>query len=461
MKKNIISAALVVLSSCAIAQQLPLYSQYTALPYLYNPSLAGQGESVNAGLLHRSQWTGIAGAPTTSLFTMDGPIAVKNIGLAGTIFNDVTDITSRIGFYTSYSYKLKINEDQKVLFGLSMGVMQQRIDLSRAVIKDANDPYLMYPTNLRKMIFDATLGVTYCWKTLQVGLSVPQLLGNKVDYVNTKSNLYYTMARSYVFNVKYTFDVNKDKGMTVYPLVLMRYAPGAPVQYDINAVFDWKKFGWAALTYRSNYAVGVNIGFRLNNTLRAGYAYDFTVNTIKNYAGGAHEIFLGYTFGGGKDNIDLGANSAKTDSIIAALQATGDKQKEDINKSKADIERLNEEVNKLKARQDSMKTAVVPTATTTPVVDVQKANVNDFKTENGQDIPKGFYVVVGAFKNLANAEKVRTEHLAKYPETTILFNKQKGLHYVSILKSDAEEVAKEVEIIVSKKNPGTWVFDMQ
>jgi type IX secretion system PorP/SprF family membrane protein len=454
MKRIYILAGVLLLSVVGRAQQLPLYSQYTAIPYLYNPAFAGQTEDVNVGLLHRAQWKGIPGAPTTSLLTADGPIAEKNIGLAATLFQDVTDITQRLGFYTSYSYNLKINEDQKVLFGLSLGFAQQRIDFSNSIIRDDNDPMLMYRQNLRKNYVDATLGVAYAWKTLEVGLSAPQLIGNKLEYVNTNSSSYYYMARHLVFSAKYAFDVNKEQEMTVYPLVLLRYAKGAPVQYDINAVFDWKKYGWAAITYKSNYAVGINIGVRLNNTLRAGYAYDFTVNTIKNYAGGAHEFFLGYTFGkrGGSDETTTTSSSVTTDSIIDDLIASDLVQKDQI-------EKLTKELENLKRSQDTSKvgkTQVVPENK-----GMQQASITEFTTTEGQSLKKGFYVVIGAYKSVSNAESAKASVVAKYPTASLIFNKNRDLHYVYVLWTDNSTIANEALIETQKEFSDAWVFDLK
>ncbi len=455
---NIIFAGMALFALSASAQQLPLYSQYTAIPYLYNPAFAGQTENVNIGLLHRAQWKGIPGAPTTSVLTADGPIAVKNIGLGGTLFQDVTDITQRIGFYTSYSYNLKINEDQKVLFGLSLGFAQQRIDFSKSLIKDDNDPMLMYRQNIRKSYFDATLGVAYVWKTLEVGLAVPQLIGNKLEYVNPNSSSYYYMNQHFVFSAKYAFDVNKEQEMQVYPLVLLRYAQGAPFQYDINAVFDWNKYGWAAITYKSNYAVGVNLGFRINNTLRAGYAYDFTINTVKNYAGGAHEFFLGYTFGkrDGSSNdtpVSSSGNISKDslNGVIDDLYVRDTKQKDQI-------EKLTLELEKVKRNQDSalaVKPELIP-----EIKGVQKVNIADFEVQDGSEMKKGYYVVIGAYKSKANALNAKKAVSGTYPSSEVIFNKSRGFYYVYVILIDLPDIANESLNAVQKQFADAWIFDM-
>ncbi|MFN6039631.1 MAG: PorP/SprF family type IX secretion system membrane protein [Bacteroidota bacterium] len=450
MKKILFIFSVLLLSISAFSQQLPLYSQYSVIGYLYNPALAGTDENINISLLHRNQWKGIPGAPTTSLFTLDGPVAAKNIGMAGTVFQDVTDIIQRVGAYASYSYKLKINEDQKVLLGASLGFVQQRIDLTKAIIKDDNDPMLMYRTNLRSNIVDATFGAIYNWKALEVGVSVPQLLGNKVEFVNTNASSYFYMARHILFSAKYSFDINKEQEMKIYPLILMRYVKGSPVQYDINAVFDWKKYGWASLTYRSNYAIGVNIGFRVSNTLRAGYAYDYSINSLKTYAAGSHEFFLGYTFGrrATEEIASDSKTSSQKDSIIEKL-AQSDKKRQQ------EIEELKNNMEKLKLQHDSINKLIKD------FPGMQIAKAAEFKKEDGTSIEKGFYVVIGAFKSVSNAENARTAVLSKYPETTLLFNSNRGFHYVYVMKTNSPETAEEVLKAIQDKYNDAWIFDME
>ncbi len=297
MKNILYTIAICICITNVSAQQLPLYSQYTQIPLLYNPAYAGIDTMINASLVHRSQWKGIPGAPVTSAVVIDGPVRVKNLGIGGLIYNDVTDITSQIGAYSIYSYKVKLKEEHHLFFGLSLGVLSNRIDLTKAVVNDANDPFITSNSFQRTTTFDGNFGVNYIWKGLHAGLSVPHLFGNKMQYVNTQASSYYRLSRHYMLSLKYTFDINKEKGMKIYPLVMLRYAKGAPFQFDVNAIFDWEKYGWLGVSYRHGYAVGVNLGIHLKNNIKAGYTYDIAINRISKYIGGAHELFIGYTFG--------------------------------------------------------------------------------------------------------------------------------------------------------------------
>jgi len=280
----------------AFAQQLPLYSQYSVNPFLYNPASTGLSGETNAFLVHRQQWTGMPGGPVTNAFTVDGFMDDKNVGLGFAIYNDVQDINERLGISASYAYRLKINDDQAIRFGLSLGFLDNRIDFSKAVVKDAGDPMMMSQIQ-HKSALDVNLGMSYNWKDLRVGISVPQLVGQRVKFADYDTRSYYQLNRHYVGTVNYKWIFNEDQQLALEPMVLVRFLPHTPFQYDINAACSWKNMVWLGVAYRSNYAIGVNARVKLFGNLSAGYAYDIIITPLKTSAGISHEFMLGYKFG--------------------------------------------------------------------------------------------------------------------------------------------------------------------
>lgn len=298
MKKGYITLALVAAALVnADAQQLPLYSQSYFNPFLYNPATTGVNEGTNAYLIHRRQWTGIAGSPVTNAFTIDGFMEEKNVGLGVAIFNDAQDITERLGIYTSYAYRLKLNEDMQLRFGLTLGFLDNRIDYSRAVVKDAADPMLMNGQMQRKSALDANVGVSFNWKDLRFGISVPQLIGQHIELATYDAKTYYQLNRHYLGTVSYKWMFNETQQLTLEPMAMIRYMPNTPAQYDILAQCGWKDMLWLGVAYRSNYAVGINARVKLFGNLSAGYAYDLIISPMKTSAGISHEFMLGYKFG--------------------------------------------------------------------------------------------------------------------------------------------------------------------
>jgi type IX secretion system PorP/SprF family membrane protein len=286
---------LVGVGRSAFAQQLPFSSQYYTDPFVINPAFTGNKETVNTFLTHRSQWTSVPGAPQTSYLTIDAPLESKNLGLGLNFYSFSTDILSRVGAFVDYSYRIKVNKDNNLLFGLAMGMLDNKIDYSRIQVHDVDDPFL-YQQQQSKTIFSADFGVAYTWKKLEAGFVVPQILANKIKYGTlTGDNSYYNLERHYQGSVKYTIDLVKKKEITLFPMLLVRYVSGAPFQFDINTVVDWKKIGWFGFTYHSSYALAISAGVRYKN-LSLGYAYDLGMNQIKAYTGSSTEFLLGYTF---------------------------------------------------------------------------------------------------------------------------------------------------------------------
>lgn len=297
MNKIYISLVLVAATLLnAEAQQLPLYSQSYFNPFLYNPATAGVNEGTNAYLIHRRQWTGMPGSPVTNAFTVDGFFEDKNVGLGLAIFNDVQDINERLGIYTSYAYRLKLNEDMALRFGVTVGFLDNRIDYSRAIVKDASDP-MLFAQMQRKSALDGNIGVSYNWKDLRIGFSVPQLIGQRQELASYDQVSYYQLNRHYLATATYKWVFNESQQLALEPMAMIRFMPNTPAQYDILAQASWKDMIWVGVAYRSNYAVGVNARVKLFGNLSAGYAYDIIISDLKTSAGVSHEFMLGYKFG--------------------------------------------------------------------------------------------------------------------------------------------------------------------
>ena len=340
--------------SSLFAQQLPFSSQYYTDQFVINPAFTGFNENINAFVTHRSQWTGLAGAPQTSYFTIDGPIQAKNSSLGLKIYSDVTDIIGRTGAFASYSYKYKISDSSSLSFGIACGVLANKIDFSKALIRDKDDPFLSEQLQ-NKTVFSADLGIVYQLKRLQIGFAVPQVLGNRIKYpIFNGDNSYYNMDPHYQGTVKYVFDLSKEKEITAYPLIMFRAVKGAPFQYDINAVVDWKRTGWLGIMYHSTYALAISGGVRYRN-FSLGYAYDIGVSKIRSYTGSSSEFLLGYTLGEHKKGLNRFANTetpnadtsqvltpnAKPDTtnqaLFAQLKAMSDTNRAEINRLKAEL----------------------------------------------------------------------------------------------------------------------------
>lgn len=104
--------SLFVVSSIT-AQQNPEYTQYMYNTMTVNPGYAGSTGSLEALLLHRSQWVGIDGAPTTQSFTIHSPLYNERIGLGLSVVNDKLGPSNELIFEGNFSYTIPAGADKK------------------------------------------------------------------------------------------------------------------------------------------------------------------------------------------------------------------------------------------------------------------------------------------------------------------------------------------------------------
>lgn len=364
MKKLIILTLVALTFTVAsFGQQVPMYSHYYFNRFLYNPALTGEQSYGQAYLLYRNQWNNLPEAPRTKAFTIDGPLRNKKIGLGFSLYQDNAGAFNSTGGKLSYRYGLQLSKESTLNFGLGLGFIDNRIDFNKLRYHDEGDQLIL--NNYEPETgFDATFGVNYVYKKLQIGLAVPQVLGNELAYESSgvldPKTATYTLARHYIATARYDFDIN-DK-LSFEPVAMVRATPGAPVQYDVNAMFNYDNKYWLGAMYRSEYSTTFSAAAKLFDQIVAGYSYDLAflngdISKTLRGAGGAHEVMLGYQFGDRTEEL-----SKKVKGINDRVKANEDKIKknrEDIDSNDDDIDNnkkdADEKTDKLQKELDDLK----------------------------------------------------------------------------------------------------------
>ncbi|HKC67434.1 MAG TPA: type IX secretion system membrane protein PorP/SprF [Bacteroidia bacterium] len=278
----------------AIAQQLPAFSQYIYNDFLLNPAIAGTKDYAPVSLSARMQWVGFNNAPTMQIGSIHGALN-KNVGLGLTVTNVTTGPISNTTMQLAYSYRIKLNENTKLSFGLAPMIIQQSLQKDKLTLDNQNDNTFNRISG-KTMIADADAGVYLYGKKYFVSLSVPQLLENKVrlgDALFTER-----LKRTYVLYGGYDFAV-KEKFILTPSVLVKAMEGGAPIQVDVNFKATYNKLVWLGLSFRgsssqspSEVAVA-SIGVTKYNFV-LGYSYDYSLSSISSYSSGSHEVFLTY-----------------------------------------------------------------------------------------------------------------------------------------------------------------------
>jgi len=268
------------------AQQDAQYTQYMYNTININPAYAGSRGVMSVFGLHRTQWVGLDGAPTTNTFSLNTPISNSNLGVGFSLVNDRIGPTSDNTISADISYTVSMNEVYKLSFGVKASGNIFNLDTDKLDPAQANDPNLQNFNNEFSPNFGA--GVYLHSDKLYLGLSVPNFLqdskynDNEVAVFQERMNFYFIGG--------YVFDVSPS--IKFKPAVLTKMVAGSPLQVDASAnflFFDKFMLGGA---YRWDAAVSALAGFQVTDGLFIGYSYDMETTNLRNYNSGSHEVFL-------------------------------------------------------------------------------------------------------------------------------------------------------------------------
>jgi type IX secretion system PorP/SprF family membrane protein len=287
--KKWLSLVLLLAGGAAIAQQDPQYTQYMYNTLTVNPGYTGSTGGLEATALHRSQWIGIDGAPTTQAFSIHSPYSkyYENIGIGLSAVNDRIGPSNEVYIDANFSYTLQLSETAKLAFGLKAGARVLNIDWSKGRYYQSGDPLLN--TNINNKIAPAAgAGIYYYTDNWYAGVSVPNFIRTTI-YDDIKEStvtdrLHYYAIAGYVFNL--------SNSLKFKPAVLAKIVTGAPVIVDASANFLLQDFVTLGAAYRWDDAVSALAGVQITPNFFVAYSYDYSVTELNKYNNGSHEIVL-------------------------------------------------------------------------------------------------------------------------------------------------------------------------
>ncbi len=283
------------------AQQDPQYTQYMYNMNVVNPAYAGSRGTLSLGLLGRSQWTSVDGAPKTLTFDVHAPLG-KKVGVGLSVIADEIGPAKETNIYADFSYTLTTSEEGRLAFGLKGGVTMLNVNLLDVVLpqtSSAGDP--VFDENINDTFPNFGAGVYYYTNKWYAGFSVPNILTSEhldKDNINTKASeeVHYFLTGGYVFDLSSTLKFK--------PSLMFKGVAGAPVSIDINANFLMYDRFEVGASYRIEDAVSLLFNFGVTPDFRIGYAYDYTISEFSNsQTGGSHEIILLYDIDFSKKNL--------------------------------------------------------------------------------------------------------------------------------------------------------------
>ena len=276
-------------SSVVRAQQDPQITHNMFNKFMYNPAVAGAYPEMHATLLHRNQWVGIDGAPTTSNLNAHAYVGQVRGGVGINVINDRAGMFNAKTVSMSYAYQLGLGSSHQLGMGLSVGLMQYGYDGTWVTPDQTSDAYLP-PSNSSKSVPDFGLGFYLTSENYYVGLSATHLIPQEVDFNGIAT---YNQSRHYYFLAGYDYDVTEDFSLRAN---MFSKTDGVSLQTDINVNTFYQENYWTGLSFRYEDALCFLVGFQVANNLTLAYAFDLVTSKLSTQANGSHEVLLRYSF---------------------------------------------------------------------------------------------------------------------------------------------------------------------
>ncbi len=278
-------------SNLLFAQQDPQYTNYMYNPSAINPAFAGFRNTLSATFIHRSQWLGVDGAPTTDALSIHSPLENDKIAVGANITNDAIGPTNKMSFNGDFAYTI-FTENSNLSFGAKVGVQRYSLNNNKIRLQDYSDPdFLNFENTISPQV---GFGFMFETTNLNVGVSVPNVI--EKDYSKAGSNSIYKAndRRNYYGFVGYIFNLSSNTILKT--TALSKMTVGAPIQVDVSANFLFYQKLTLGVGYRPNAAVSGLLGYQISDSFMIGCAYDRDITTFTNVNSGSAEFVLRYEF---------------------------------------------------------------------------------------------------------------------------------------------------------------------
>ena len=296
--RYILTIIFVVASGIMMAQQAPMFTNYSNSYASVNPGFGGLSEGVNVMGIYRDQWTGFkdvdgnAVAPKTMLFSGDMPVNVLRGGVSLSVMNDKIGFEDNVNINLGYSYHADLGAGTLGI-GLAFSMLNRSVDFGKFHPNVENDPSIP-KGDQSDMLLDANFGLFWqIPETFYVGLSATNLFESKGKELISSSTTSASFVgdRTFYLMAGYEYHFNNPLFKLLPSICIM--SDIASTQFNAGAKLLYNNKVWGGINYRYQESVAAMIGFKIKD-VQISYSYD--INTMGIAVQGSHEICVSYLF---------------------------------------------------------------------------------------------------------------------------------------------------------------------
>lgn len=307
--------SILLFGSVWLQGQDALFTQMNMAPLHYNPAFTG---NTYAPLLHfnsRVQWPGVALAYQTVAASYDQYFKNIRSGFGAYVMNDREGqgIYNNIRLEGLYAYRMKVHQGGYVKLGLSLALVQKRLNWDKLVFYDQLDPDFglmdalgnpnssedLPPDQLSILYPDLSAGFLYFSEVFFFGLSVKHSNSPEQNFLPNGSQDVNGLALRYALQLGGQVTMDASSNRYVHPMLLYTRQAGLQqgsllVHVNIGTIYAGLGYRYA---FENPDALLLSVGVEWD-IYTIAYSYDHTLSSLSANTWGAHEIGLRINFDG-------------------------------------------------------------------------------------------------------------------------------------------------------------------
>lgn len=316
----------------ASAQQDPMFTKYMFNSLAFNPAYAGTKDYLSTTAIVRDQWiswdkgnnSSGGGAPVTYTASVHSPFQ-QRVGLGGYLTQDHIGASTFTELALSYAYRMPLTETVTLSLGLQGGITHHAFDFSGLNFRDDPSIDVAY-MNLdgQSWMPNAGAGAYVYTEKFYAGASIPRLFETRLrEYQNNEGPTSGDrMARNFRHMYLTTGGAIPlgSRDLVFKPSILVKgvgwlgdFATSSqatsviktPTEFDIDLSLLIRETFWIGTSFRSTFdymfkkesshdSADIWAAFYLDNGVRIGLAYDYSLTQLQQYGNGSAELMLGY-----------------------------------------------------------------------------------------------------------------------------------------------------------------------
>ena len=328
MKKYNMQIAITLLFSLLIiaklnAQQVPQFTQLLQNRHMLNPAASGEFEDNYVLAGYRKQWAGMDLSPTTyyigynrgfvkTIEPEHQPLAIRTArvdeyhseqfeggtsafkhGVGAYMISDNYGAFQNMSLNLNYALHTYLKDDLMGSIGINTRFHNSKFDARLAQVENTGDAtydaFVLERNNLTSLEID--FGAYLYSSNWFAGYSTNQLTGDAIAFSELTNK---TFEIHHTFIGGYDFEINEKIDFT--PSTIIKAVGGAPLSIDLIGNLELNEKFDIGLGYRTQDALLILVGTKVDNKYRIGYSYDLTLSGLSTHNSGSHEITLGVKF---------------------------------------------------------------------------------------------------------------------------------------------------------------------